>query len=153
MKKREETTSVVPLADVLPNTLASIKNIRERINERDSKKVFFAKIGDARILRTKGAKKIVVLVKSAEEASTAISEGFSLALREYVWTDKNNQNFRGFLFFVSSQQDAEKIKGIIPSQGLIPKEGNCRVSFCAMHKNVNLRWLARRFIQQKLSTL
>lgn len=136
------------LKQILPETLASIKNLRNRLNNKEREKVFFVKIGDARILRIRGAKKIVVLVNSTEEANSAISEGFLLALREYFWTAKNEERFHGFQFFVSSAQEAEKIKKIVPSHGRIPKKDNCRVNFCAMNKNVSLRWLASRFVRQ-----
>ncbi len=136
----------VLIKEVLPETLDLIKktHTKNKVNE-----ILFAPLSDARMLRMHGFRKLVVLVDSFEHASAAISEGFSLAFREYVWEKKDsNETFRGFQFFTHSKEEALEIQRIIPYQGVIPEEDPSRVTFGMLPKNVSLRWLAERFIMQ-----
>ena len=140
-----------PLAETLTGVLESIKDFKKVTDEQILRKTFFAKLEDARMLKVKGIKRVVVLVGSAEESVAAISEGFTLALREYSWNKEDEgKTFRGFQFFTASAEKAEEIRRIIPTHAKIPKSDPTRVSICMMPKNVSLRWLARRFIRQNV---
>lgn len=146
--KEVETPS---LAEILSETLRRIEKLRIVTDRQLLKRVFFVKIQDARMLRIKGIKRTVVLIRSKEEGHAAISEGFILALREYNWIKEDEKRrFNGFQFFTASPEKAEEIRRIIPDHAKIPKDDPTRVTFCMMPRNVSLRWLAERFMRKHL---
>jgi hypothetical protein len=148
-QKRTVTADFCPLSEILAKILENPEKLSFVDDKSILQKVFFVGIEDARILRIKGVKRIVVLVGSSEEGATAISEKFQLAFREYFWKKEDERKkFNGFQFFTSSPENAKRILSIIPNHAKIPKDDPTRVTVCMLSENTNLRWLAKRFIRQ-----